>query len=163
MLVKYGRYVTFGYFLCKSHLQVLFKFPRTGCINRLYFRTALLMYDPLTIVQRASLFHSVVLIAMVSGEIDCCILQWPDSDVCSIGIEHNVDFVCCQCEPLVVTMVRARLWPSTPQRPQIAFTFDLLDWAETLLLECQVALKDLCTALYFKCPHLVVKVYLLLD
>ena len=45
-----------------------------------------------------------------------------------------------------------------PQRPQIAFTFDMLDWAEALLLECQVAVKDLCKALCFRSPHLVVKV-----
>ena len=55
-------------------------------------------------------------------------------------------------------MVRARIWPSTPQRPNLAFTFDLLDWAESLLLECQVALKDFCKALTLKCPHLVKKV-----
>ena len=49
-------------------------------------------------------------------------------------------------------MVCARLWPATAQRPHLAFTFELLDWAEALLLECQVALKDLCKV---KCPHLV--------
>lgn len=58
----------------------------------------------------------------------------------------------------MVTLVRAHLWPASPQRPHIAFTFDLLDWAEALLLECQVAMKDLCKALYFRSPHLVVKV-----
>jgi len=67
----------------------------------------------------------------------------------------------CQCEPLVATMVRAQLWPATAQRPHLAFTFELLDWAEALLLECQVALKDLCKALCFKCPHLVTKVLIL--
>ena len=76
----------------------------------------------------------------------------------TIGNEHNINFVWYHCEPLVVTMVRARLWPATPQRPKIAFTFELMDWAEALLLECQVALKDLCKALYFRCPHLIVKV-----
>jgi len=35
-------------------------------------------------------------------------------------------------------MVRARLWPAKPQQPSLAFTFELLDWVETLLLECQV-------------------------
>ena len=55
-------------------------------------------------------------------------------------------------------MVRARLWPASPHRPQLAFTFELLDWAEALLLECQVSLMDFCKALCFKCPHLVVKV-----
>lgn len=76
-----------------------------------------------------------------------------------LGEEHNILFVCCACEPLVLTMVRARLWPSSPQRPNVAFTFDLLDWVECLLLECQVALKDFCKALYLKCPHLVKKVH----
>jgi len=54
-------------------------------------------------------------------------------------------------------MVRARLWPATPQFPRLAFTFELLDWAEALLLECQVALQDLCRALHFKCPRIAVK------
>ena len=55
-------------------------------------------------------------------------------------------------------MVRARLWPASPRFPQLAFTFDLLDWAEALLLECQVAVREFCRALYFKCPMLVAKV-----
>ena len=74
-----------------------------------------------------------------------------------VGHEHNILLVCCQCEPVVVTMVRARLWPATPQRPHLAFTFELLDWTEALLLECQVSVMDFCKALCFKCPHLVFK------
>ena len=76
-----------------------------------------------------------------------------------IGSEHNIHLMCCQCEPVVATMVRARLWPASPHRPHLAFTFELLDWAEALFLECQVSLMDFCKAC-FKCPHLVVKVYL---
>lgn len=78
--------------------------------------------------------------------------------MCIAGVEHKIMFCCCHCEPTSVTMVRAQLWPASPRFPQLAFTFDLLDWAEALLLECQVALSDLCKALYFKCPHLVKKV-----
>ena len=77
----------------------------------------------------------------------------------TVGVEHTICFVHCQCEPLPVTMARARLWPSSPQYPHVAFSFDLLDWAEALLLECQVALKDLCKALYFRCSYLVEKVF----
>ena len=73
----------------------------------------------------------------------------------TLGVEHRLRFTCCDCEPLAVTMVRARLWPASPRFPQLAFTFELLDWAEVLLLECQVALSDFCRALYFKCPFLV--------
>lgn len=75
-----------------------------------------------------------------------------------LGGEHTVKFASCACEPLVVTMIRARIWPSSPQRPHLAFTFDLLDWAEALLLECQVPVEDFCKALQFKCRRLLVKV-----
>ena len=75
-----------------------------------------------------------------------------------LGEEYSILFASCTCEPLVVTMIRARLWPSTPQRPQLAFTFELMDWAEALLLECQVSLRDFSKALLFKCHHLVMKV-----
>ena len=40
----------------------------------------------------------------------------------------------------------------------IAFTFALLDWAEALMLECQVALKDFCNCLKFKSPFQTLKV-----
>ena len=40
-----------------------------------------------------------------------------------------------------------RLWPATPVKPVLAFTFDLLDSLEALLLECQVATKDFVEAL----------------
>ncbi len=75
-----------------------------------------------------------------------------------IGDEHIVSFASCGCEPFVVTMARARVWPSSSQRPQLGFTFELLDWAEALLLECQVSLNDFCKALSLKCRHLMLKV-----
>lgn len=64
----------------------------------------------------------------------------------------------CGCEPLPVTLTRAQLWPATPHNPHFAFTFSLLDWAEALMLECQVALKDFCNSLKFRCPFNVLKV-----
>ena len=75
-----------------------------------------------------------------------------------LGMEHNIQFIHCDCEPLPLTMVRANLWPATPQHPRYAFTFNLLDWAEALLLESHVALKDFCNSLYFRCPYPVTKV-----
>ena len=50
-----------------------------------------------------------------------------------------------------MTLVIAQLWLATPHYPQYAFSFQLFDLAESLLLECHVALKDLCEALYFRC------------
>ncbi len=77
-------------------------------------------------------------------------------------MEHTVQVLCCDCEPLPITLVRARLWPATPSYPKYAFTFSLLDWAEALLLECHVSLKDFCSALYFRCPYAVAKVAVML-
>ena len=74
------------------------------------------------------------------------------------GVEHQIKFCCCDCESMCTTMVRARLWPASPRFPQLAFTFEVLDWAEALLLECHVAVGEFCRALYFKCPVLVKKV-----
>jgi hypothetical protein len=68
------------------------------------------------------------------------------------GIIHQLLFTHCSCEPVMVTLARADLWPATPHNPRFAFAFSLLDWAEALMLECQVALKDFCSALKFRCP-----------
>ena len=65
------------------------------------------------------------------------------------GMEHRMQFACCHCEPLATTLCRGNLWPATPSNPQYAFSFALLDWAEALLLKCQVALKDFCIMLLF--------------
>ena len=66
------------------------------------------------------------------------------------GIEHRIHLFHCDCEPLIRTMCRAHLWPATPTNPQYAFSFSLLEWAEALLLECQVSLRDFCNALSFR-------------
>ncbi len=66
------------------------------------------------------------------------------------GVTHKVRFLCCDCEPLAVTLSRAKLWPATPSNPRLAFSYGLLDLAEALLLECQVSLKDFSNALKFR-------------
>ena len=68
-----------------------------------------------------------------------------------VGVESKIRVLSCNCEPLALTLVRAQLWPASPSYPRYAFGFSLLDWAESLLKECQVALKDFCQALYFHC------------
>ena len=78
-----------------------------------------------------------------------------------IGTNHKFQFLCCDCEPLAVTLSRAKLWPATPANPRFAFSFALFDWAEALMLECQVALKDFCNALKFRNPFSMLKVFYL--
>ena len=94
--------------------------------------------------------HGKILYSIVG-----CVLQF-----LLVGMEHSCSVLCCDCEPLSLTLVRARLWPATPQFPKYAFSFDLLDWAEALLLECHVSLKDFCEALYYRCPYEVLEVNL---
>ena len=55
------------------------------------------------------------------------------------------------------------IWPASPYFPQLAFTFGIMDWLEALMMECQVALKDFCAALYFRCPFVVKKVIFLCE
>ena len=46
-------------------------------------------------------------------------------------------------------LIKYGFFPATPQRPKIAFQFQLLDLLETLVLECQLAIKDFITALNY--------------
>ncbi len=75
-----------------------------------------------------------------------------------LGEECQAQFATCSCEPLVLPLARARLWPSSPQHPHFTFAFELLDWTEVLLLEAQASLNDLYKALYFKCSNIMTKV-----
>ena len=53
-------------------------------------------------------------------------------------MQHNIQFLHCDCEPLPLTFGVSKAMASNSR---YAFTFDLLDWAEAVLLECHVALK----------------------
>ncbi len=54
--------------------------------------------------------------------------------------------VFCACESEVETLLKAHLFPATPKQPQLAFTFQLFDWLEVLMLECQIAVQDFVAA-----------------
>ena len=70
-----------------------------------------------------------------------------------IGFQHKVKLKHCHCEEITLTMARSQIWPATPVNPRVGFTFGMLDLAEAMLLKCQVALKDFCAALKFRCPY----------
>lgn len=60
---------------------------------------------------------------------------------------HRILSLCikfCSCESEAET---AHLFPATPKQPQLAFSFELLDWLEALMLECQVSAKDFVSAI----------------
>ena len=53
----------------------------------------------------------------------------------------------CQCFDEIDTLIQFELFPATLKRPTVTFSFQLLDYLEALLLECQVAVSDFTAAL----------------
>lgn len=53
----------------------------------------------------------------------------------------------CKCEMESVTLVRYRLWPSTPEAPRVAFDVKLMEMAVVLQLEGHLSLKSFCDAI----------------
>ena len=51
------------------------------------------------------------------------------------------------CKPDFLRLLGFNLWDTTPTRPELAFTMDLMKLLHTLNLECQVAVKDFCAAI----------------
>ena len=53
----------------------------------------------------------------------------------------------CSCEPDFLCLLRFNFWVATLTKPELAFTMDLMKLLHTLNLECQVAVKDFCSAI----------------
>ena len=68
-------------------------------------------------------------------------------DTCFSGRQHKVPVVFCSHEDDGITLIRHRLWPSTVTRSKVAFQFTLMDWLETMYLECHAPCRNLCQAL----------------
>ncbi|XP_028417867.1 uncharacterized protein LOC114542545 [Dendronephthya gigantea] len=77
--------------------------------------------------------------------------------ICDNGRRHELHVTTCPCEAFPVSLARIRLWPTSSKQPRFAVSFDLLDWMEALLLECQVSVSDFCKALDVKMPKYVIK------
>ena len=72
-----------------------------------------------------------------------------------LGSQRKIQFQFCSCYSEVVdTLIKLGYFTATPQHPQLAFQFQLLDLLEALLLECQVAVKYFTSALacISRCP-----------
>lgn len=63
------------------------------------------------------------------------------------GRNHKLTVLVCSHEAPGVTLIRHRLWPSTLRRTTVAFEFSLMEWTETMYLECHVSCRSLCQAL----------------
>ncbi|XP_025112708.1 uncharacterized protein LOC112575228 isoform X1 [Pomacea canaliculata] len=53
----------------------------------------------------------------------------------------------CSCESDTITLLRHRLWGSSPEIPSVAFKLDVMEWLRALVLECQVSVKGFVNAL----------------
>ena len=65
------------------------------------------------------------------------------------GPPKFLDIEFCSCTEDAIKLMQLQYWPATPVRPSTAFSFQLLDWIEALLLECQVSLHDVSAAVQF--------------
>ena len=65
------------------------------------------------------------------------------------GVPRQIEFPFCPCEGNAITLIKCRYWPGTPLNPKIAFSFDILDMLQALLLECQVAVQDFTQAMTY--------------
>ena len=63
------------------------------------------------------------------------------------GRQHETNIVVCKCEPEAATLVRMRLWPSSPKKPTVVFLMDVLEWQRILFLEGQLSVQAFSAAL----------------
>lgn len=56
--------------------------------------------------------------------------------------QRVIKLILCGCHNEVEALTKLKLFPATPKKPAVVFTYCFLDWMEALTLECQVACKD---------------------
>lgn len=66
----------------------------------------------------------------------------------TLGRQHKKTVCFCDCEPEPVTLMRHKLWGSTPVRPQHAYHVDILELLLYLQLEGCVSIKSFIDALW---------------
>ncbi|KAK6181329.1 hypothetical protein SNE40_009207 [Patella caerulea] len=63
------------------------------------------------------------------------------------GSQHLCSVQLCRCEDTTTTLMRYRLWPSSPQKPRIAFDLRFMELLTVLLLESHLPAKSFCDAI----------------
>ena len=66
------------------------------------------------------------------------------------GRIHTVIVIFCSCEPQTVTLLKLGFWPSSPVKPAIGYSTDLLDFYYFLMLEAAVSASAFVKALKWK-------------
>lgn len=103
--------------------------------------------DLLNDYQHSSFYVSFLCHVYVAG-----VYQVKFCSVITIGRQHLRQICFCRREAEASTLLRYSFWPSSPNRPQLAFHIDLLKWLHGLQMECQVSVKSFCDALHTRLP-----------
>ncbi|XP_065054216.1 uncharacterized protein LOC135683019 isoform X2 [Rhopilema esculentum] len=69
------------------------------------------------------------------------------------GRQHKVSMEFCQCEEESVTIIRHCMWPSSPKKPQAAYSFHFMEMMQSLMLESHVSIKSYLEA--YRNMHLI--------
>lgn len=67
--------------------------------------------------------------------------------IVTLGRQHAQDLVVCRCQPLGAIFMEYGLWPGSPTNPKVAFTLAFMQTLRALVLEGQMSLRSICTAL----------------
>ena len=67
-----------------------------------------------------------------------------------VGYQHEISGTRCQCEPKAITLLRYGLRPATPVEPTMAFTQELMEHIQDLVMECQVSVFKITNVLDLK-------------
>lgn len=62
------------------------------------------------------------------------------------GRQHVAKINFCHCEDEAVVLTRQRIWPSSPKRPQIGYSFHFMELMRSLMLESHVSIKGFLNA-----------------
>ena len=93
-----------------------------------------------------------ITIVSMKGTYMTCFLYVMSHTLCYmhiiIGYHHGITICFCKCKSMIERMVDLRLWPATPNCPQVAFDIDLLDVVHAAMVECQVSLHHACNMLW---------------
>ena len=72
-----------------------------------------------------------------------CMCKYVDIYISCIGQHHGITVVFCGCKSPAERLLELNLWPATPSKPTLAFTIELMRFAQMLILECYASLYDI--------------------
>ena len=66
------------------------------------------------------------------------------------GRVHYVLMTFCACEPQCITLLRWGFWASSPEKPSVGYSLELMKMLQAMTLECQAAASSFVQMLRWK-------------